>query len=464
MKNRSYLCAGLILCAIFFVLSGCFFSKQPQTEPTRPEELYSNAVSQLNAAADLSFQVTNTKSIQYQGQTFCGTSVQQREYRNIGTDALCATVGEVITIGQHEVETETTLVDGIVYLRVNDGYFSHQPAEPMAYTPLPGCLSPALYSSITSAELYGRTVLGFSQPSGPETWSISEGAEFLSAAGIAVLDESGKLQRIQYTLQYALSDAVVCERILIEIHSPSMSSISQPSDSAAYIPVTSPEAPVLLEKACGYLLQAQCIATDATETLESQIGGILRTQTTQLRLSGDQDNLNAWIDTGITLTNSSRGGETTTLQQTERFQDGSYSLLINGTSAAPEEEVTAESLQRYCNDILVGTIPLPGYITSAALVENDGILELTFQASEELASIISANACQVLYQDASLLDSLSAEYTIQEMSCYLHIHRTLGIPVACGLRYSASHTIEGSVYNITSQTDRTFSLIDNVFE
>ena len=461
MKHRRYLCASIVICAFLYLLSGCF--TQPPAGATPPEDIYASAISKLNFASGLSIQVNHNKRIQYYGQTFEEVSVQNYEYRNIGTDQFCASITESITIGQHLIETESTLIDSNVYLHVNDGYFSQQSADLTAYDPHFYHLSPALYGTVSSAELYGRTVIAFSQPSAAEPWAVSDEVEFVTAAGIAVLDKHGELQRVQYALQYAISDTVIYERYLIDITISSHGRI-EPVDYADYTPVVSIDAPVLLEKACGYLLQAQCIATNVTETLDSEIGGLLRSQSTQLRISGDGNDLNAFIDTGIMLTNSSRGDETTTMRQTEHFQNGEYRLQTNGNITKPGEEVTADALRRYCNDILVGSIPLPGYITSAELTENDDVLELDFLASDKLAAMISTNACQVLYQDASLLDSISSEYTINELSCNLRIDKVLGIPVACSLKYSASHTIEGAVYSISSETEQTFSLIDKVFE
>lgn len=452
----------LLSCICFFVLlSGC--SKQPATVALDPEALYTAAAVQLTG--DQAYTVIHNKLTQHGDQVILETTRQAITYQNLHSPQFAAAVEEAITIGSYNISVVNQFIDETAYVQVGGSSFSGaMTADAFTRQYPPFALPDAtLYQQILVQENYGRIMLGFSEPSAPEAWAMPSNAIFLDAAGSVVLGPDGTLKQINYGIQYQYGQICITESYRISPAPQIGEAIAVPADTTQFTHLDTVHAPILLEKACGYLLAAQGVSTAVSEETSSQLDPVSRTQTIQLQLSGKDESLSALIETGATLVNHSRDGETTVLQQTERFQDGIYTIQANGSAEHVQEDVTAQALQDYCKRILVGNIPMPHFITTATITEQDGTIVFHFDGSDELAAAVCTNISQSLYQESSLLASLTDSSTTQDISGYLQLDAITGLPMACGLSYNGDHVIEGTTYRIHTQLNQTFSLIDKVF-
>lgn len=465
MMTRSRIAAFVLCAALLLLLAGCFASDEPDKTQTSafaadssPSSLYQQAANKANAASSLSVYICTMTDTTTGGQTFTKFSQQQLDLQNYGTNTLQASMDETLRIGTYAITLSEIYADGAGYFTVNGSPFT----APMTadeycarYAPVT-LFDTALYSDI-QAYAYGEaTGITFRQPSAAESWALPSGAAFTDSSGYAVLDSSGALTESTYTVTYKLGAAAVKQTTRVIIRSTTTAQVKTPAAADAYTALEYPDAPRMLEQACGYLLQATQIRADASEDITCQAFAISRSQTASLSMSGAGDAFSALLDINVNQINQSRGGEVTAIRQTERFQDGIYSISSNGSASTQSTTVDQESMRTYCQDLLVESILLTEYITGASVTQTENAYRITFLGSEALAEAICGDVCSTLYNDPTLLNTLASAYTIDTVECYLELDISTGLPLASGLRCSVTHTIEEISYLLTTQLDQTY--------
>ena len=378
--------------------------------------------------------------------------------QNLGTEAFAGIADQTLQIGENTIRIVEQYQDGNAYFSVNQGSFT----APMTaesyisrYVPI-AALDPSLYQYTALSEHGSCTRIGFAQPAGPESWAMPAGAEFVDATAIVTLQGLTKLICIDYSICYRYGNTEVTTRV--KISPQAGETVSFPRiDAESYTPLQTIDAPRILEQACGYLLQASQLDAEYAENMDCKAFGISRSNCSNMTLSGTGDDFKAFLKSSIRQVNHSRKGETTETTQAERFQNGTYVVATDGNPLQTDASVTADTMRAYCQDILVSTIALPQYITGARMTQTDSTFILDFTCSEALAEAICSNVCQTLYNTPTLLHTLSAAHSTDIMTCYLEVDRYTGLPIRAGICYSAEHVIEGTAYQLSSQTDQTYS-------
>lgn len=465
MMTRSRIAAFVLCAALFLLLAGCFASNDTEkmqtsafTADSSPSSLYQQAADKIRSASSLSLYIGTMTNTTVAGQTFSEAAQQQLSFQGYGTGTLQASMDETLRIGSYAIAISEIYADGAGYFTVNGSPFTAaMTAEEYCARYAPAILfDTALYSDI-QAHLYGKAAgITFRRPASAENWAVPDDAELIDASGYAALDSTGSLQESTYTVTYKHGAATVSQTTRVVIRSTDTAQVKSPGAAESYTKLEYLDAPRKLEQACGYLLQATQIQALSTENITCQAFAISRSQTTSLSMSGAGDAFSAFLDINVNQINQSRGGEVTVIQQTERFQNGTYSISANGAASTENTAVDHESMRTYCQDFLVENILLPEYITGASMTETETTYRITFLASEALAEAICADVCSTLYNDPDLLNSLASSYATDTTQCYLELDKQTGLPVASGLNYSATHTIEEITYQLTSKTDQIY--------
>lgn len=470
--RTSFRVAALLLCAaIIMSLAGCFQDDSAEAADAdaayaqlSPQEeavaRYQHAAESVLSAQNLTFTVTTETTTTVGSEVFTRNSQQDITYLDQNTDSMCAYVQETVTIGNYKVDIQESYLDGTGYFTVGDAPFctTLSPAVYRARFAPAVLLDASLYAEAAVQLLEDGAVISFNAPAAAESWAVPADAQLISAAGQASVSADGALTECTYKVAYQYGSASIEKNITLTIGTTSLSSIEAPANAGEYVTLDDPDAPRLLEEACGYLMQAQSVSASTTDSIVSEAFGIYRTQTSQLYMHGADSGLLALRHTNVNLVNHSLGGEASDSKQTERFQDGVYTISTDGSEPAAQPEITADKMRTYGQELLVGSILLPEYIVSAASSETDTGCRLDFMASEELAQLLGSNACKTLYDNPQLLNDLASAYQTNAMTAYLEIDKFTGLPIAAGIHYSGTHTIQDTAYVLTYQTEQTYDL------
>ncbi len=463
MIRRNFLRYAAVLASVLMLLTGCSSADTSADATARISDaskilpMYTQAVSQLEEYSALTLLIDTQTTFTLGEQSFTKTSAGQLEYADIGTEQMRAHLTETRTVGSVELDITEVYQDAQVYLTLNGCRFV-SPIDGDEF--LSRCnpyLPPdeTLYESVTMQPDGEQYIITFTDPSSPESWALPEDAEFMTALGEALIDPDGTLSSWRYCARYRSGSAEFETNVTVTVgeHSTLPEGVS---DLTGWTAISHPDAPILLEEACGYLTQAQAITAASTDEIVSEAFGLKRTQTALLQMQGAGDELYATRETDVALTNSSRDDETTHTLQSELFSGGKYTLEKDGYPA-DAGNITAERMRTYCQELLVGSILLPQYITAVQSSEADGTLVLEFSASGTLAQQMVNNACQTLYGDSSLLQQIGSEFISETMRAYLHIDLSTGLPVASGILCSGAHTIDATAYTLSTQTEQTYT-------
>lgn len=469
----------LCLCAALLIFTGCSVSDaavvpepttevttESTTEPILPvsaetaQDLYRQALEKLSATADYKLDVTISKNTTVGEETFSEIRQQSFIYNHADTNNIQVSLDEISTIGRKSTSIQEFYADNTGYLTVNGQSFkSSLSAEEFTARHTPAVLLDiGLYQTISAEEQYDCVSIQLSEPTQSESWALPEGANMLTASGLVFLDADTTLSHSLYTITYTYGPATIALTVVAAIDTQSNTTVDIPEDAASYTTLTFLDAPRLLEQSCGYLLQSTLLSADSTSSITSPVSGIHHAQASQLYLDMQNDALSAILDTSVSVTDYSHGSETAHYTQRETFQDGQYQVTANNDPVTVDTEISAESMQTYCQDLLVSSILLPDYIADATLTDLGSTYLLELTSTEALAQVMNENACQTLYDDPTFLTSLSSQSSILPTQCYLAIDKYTGLPTASGISSTSEYTIEDLVYSFHTQMDIAYTL------
>lgn len=463
--KKSRIIAASIIGGIILVVLAVFPQRDAEPQPAKAvssersasqsaEASYQQAAEKITSSGSYRMNISTTKITTLGKQSFTETSSKVLTCQDLGSPDLQIVLEEFLDYGMHNFSVTEQYIDGTAYVSLDNSHFSSTiSAEAYRQRLIPvSMMTPSLYDSVITHQIGDRLLIGFSQPIAVEPWAVFGDVQLQDASGLAALDSEGNLVESLYSLSYTSGSAnvVYSVKALIEPNAPVTSPVIE--DISQYTNIDLFDVPRLLEQSTGYLLQANAIHAETQEVITCQANNLRREQHTDLTMADRDRDLDITLGIDVDLIDYNQGGTSTKYHQTETYQDGKYTLTVeNETSPQPSEgEVTAEKMQLYCQDILVGTIILPEYIKSVSVTELDSTYQLSFSASEDLSEIVCSNACQTLYQDPALLNNLASSYETDKIVSTLVIDKQTGLPVASGIDYSGSHNIEGTSYTLTS--------------
>lgn len=373
-------------------------------------------------------------------------------------DTLRGAATRTAQYGEHNVDIQEYYANGTLYLTVQGSRFcSNLSVDEYRRRDLPLCLiTPDLYTEISAWREKDTIIVSLSGATKPEAWLSFELPEMLEAAGTMVLTKEGVLLESTYTISYEQSGAKIqfeaSSEVIQETDFPATKVIEED-----YTQILCPDAPVILEKAYGHLLESTNLTASYTDTTLCQAFGDLRQQNIDL-CSSNAESFTAEIYTDTLTSNTGKTDSETTLTKVERFDNDKYSYSIDGSDLTEDASVDAEAIKTHLQNILISTIMLPEHIVQTQQQDDNQQYTIHFTASEEFAKLLRDSACLTLYQDANILNAQSQAYQTDSVSCYLTVDSLTSLPLASGVRYTGTYTIDTFPYLITFTADQSYSL------
>ncbi len=443
-------CAVLVLAigviAVFTISNSRTTDPVPITQDIR--KLYTDCANAVNTAPSLGLSISAVKQTAVGDEVMTQNVQQNMIYHGLGTDTLLASAEESIYIGTSTMSSSCIFTNDTLYTTLDGIRFSGQQSQEhyLANHPHGALLDISLYQQILYTKNKDTVTVYMSSPTAPEIWAVPEDAEFLESSGQATIDQDGALLQSSYSVRYRYGHCEVWLNVNAGYSTSQVGEITPP-DETQYLSITSVQAPQLLEIACSYLMQAQNMQASSTDIIDCQAGGLYRTQTIDLSISGTGDELSAQLDTRITLTDHSRNDETAVSTQIITFENGECSVSADGQSPVPYG-ITAQQMRSDCQNILVSGILLPEHIAQAEIIPADDTLVLSFNANEVMAKLIFENSWQTLYQETIPIDALTEQYKMKNAQCTLTLDKYTWQPIASTLNCSGTYTIEGIQYQL----------------
>ncbi len=462
MKKRILAVSLILACAVLMAVLGCLIlglaaKKNAGTRYFHKTNdglaVYENAMATVWAEKGAALSVTKTTRFVIGGEVFKETAQQNIQYLN-GS----AKISELLTIGDHRIEISEILVDGTDYITLNGSRFSGQISANDFQKRLPPAvlLDVALYEKVTAFRGDDLHLIYFEQPTAPESWFAETIDEFLGARGTACIRTGGKVAEAVYAISYKANGITYHTTISCKATGETID-IQAPEDPESYRAITDPDAPRLMERACGFLMQADKVTSVYRDRVYYQAFGDERTQTITIH-AGTGESWGAKVDTEAVITNTGRPGEATKHDHMELFYNNTYTLYAAGSDPTTDDSVDLPAMQKYCNNLLISTIMLPQHIVDTVITETEATRRITFIVTSDFTNQIGAKACDTLYAKPDLMDELAESHTVNKMECYLELDLHTDIPVASGIVFSGTYRIQGLPYLLEFQAEQTYSI------
>lgn len=453
----------LLLFAVVIFLVATTLSDAP--DPTYPtienaSVIYEDAIDILNSSDNISLRISYKKETLLGDEFLTEQSVQNITYQGLVSDSLKASATEKLMVGNHTVELSEIFTEGNLYLTIDDcQFFGDMDSKSYLsrYSPAQ-LLHTELYKTITGENTGNGYTIFFSDPLNIESWASTNTTQLRQSSGTAYIDASGQLTKSVYTVSYTVDNLHIRLSATVEIIYDNTAPISVPSNTETYIKLTSPDAPRMMEKACGYLLDATDVQGTCIDTIYCEAFGDTRKQTVTLK-TAQNTAWSAQVDTSVEIINSSKAGTSTNYTQQEIFKDNTYTISVDSAPKTINKDIDINAMRSYCQDLLVGTILLPQHIANASVSESEDMYIIELTGNDSFAKIIDAEACATLYQNPHILSETAQSYEVDTMRCYLTIDKNTGLPIGSGLDYKGSYTIEQFPYLIAYQSDHQYTIL-----
>lgn len=443
----------------FLILPDTSNKPKPVVPIENAAQVYADALPAVVSAQDITLNISKTQEMTIGSEVFVETSEQHLACTGIGTNDFRASAAESLSIDSYNVSFTEAFSNNTGYVSINDSCFSGTiTAEEYLKRFAPAILMDhTIYGSVTGVDNGDQYMITFAQPYSAETWALSGNAAFVNAEGTAYINYDGQLTKSIYNLTYKLGKSQFQMTYAVDVVL-SCDEITLPDTNTTCIPINYLDGPRMLERASGYLLQANNVSAHYNDDIYFQAFGDARTQDITLHMTKNE-NWSAFVQTLTTLKNDSRVGQDSQLKKAELFTGNTYQASVDDQAPVVNNDITADEMYNYCQNILVGTVMLPEHITGAQLVETEQSIRIQYSASDEFAILISSNACHSLYQEPELLNDLAQSRTTDKLECYLELDRITGLPIASGISYSGAHNIEGLPYSLSYHADQIYNIL-----
>lgn len=455
-----------IACLLFMlVLSACNIggtaeSTAATTPPVSPETMYDAACAKLNAAPDRIISYERLEQRTVGDDTYTEKVTGSDSYSGIGTDRMQSAVFQTLQYGTYQTDYVESFTDNTGYCSVNGSFFSSSmDADTFLSRQLPSVLiDRALYSTVTEQKNGENTLLRFTQPSALEAWAVPYGeATLISAFATALLDADGNLLQYHYEASYSCGSTACQLTVSSQLTLPQQLDLSAalPEYPETVINLASLDAPKVLLQAVGDLFTAQSISANITQTLDSKVYTLTQNQQSSLHLHSGDDGMTAHWDTTLVMTDYR--GDPATKTQTDRYENGVLTRIVDGEVQSSEEQTAEQIRLRWENQILNSFFAL-NYLTNATVTEEDTALVLNFAGNDAFCAAVSASFRSVIPND---LDTIAASFETDAAGGSLTIDKATGLPVAMGMEFRRTHVIDGISYPLSFSLTQTLKLSDS---
>lgn len=464
MNRKAVFLLLTVCCAIVLAFSACTNDMPTETEAsTTPENnaevMYENACSKLSAAPNLIISYDYNGQRQVNGDTYTTHITGTDSYCERGTQQMQALVRQSLQYGTLQADYVESFIDNTAYSTVNGSNFSAlSDAQSFTARQLPTVLlDSALYGSITEQSANGNTLLTFSEPYALEAWATSGvPTELLSASATALLDEEGTLLEYAYKASYSCDQIVYHLNVTASLMLPQQLDLSaaHPDYSAAPIRVQNLDAPKLLLRAVGDLFTAPAFSSEIDQMLISEVYTLTQTRQSTLHLQGRGSKLTALWNT--TLTTVDYRGDPVTTTQSDRFQNGIVTRLVNDAEPLEISQTAEQTRIQWENQVLNGFFALH-FIEDAAITDAGDMLILTLTGNEAFCDAVSASFRSVIPND---LNAIADSYETFAAGGTMTIRKSTGLPVDMGMTFQRTHIIDGIAYPLSFSLTQTLKLSD----
>ncbi len=429
------------------------------TQSTAPTESlvlspYQTAADLLSQKENLEMTVERQDVMVVNGQEFTSSSKQKLCYLGLGTDSFSASVTQTNFYGTYRSDMAELYADGTAYVTVYESNFSSKMTQEdylSRYLPVL-LLDESLYESCTQ----NGSTLSFEGAERLEHWLQPE-AELLSASATATIGRFGSLDAVTYEATYRLLGAEITTQISVQYWNPTQTEIAAPTELDCYTELDFLDGPMLLERAYGYLLSADCVSSSSMEMTVMQATGLSATYQVGVNTSYATGSLAALV-TRSQYTNDSAYGQVYEYAQEERFEHGKYTSSENGGEAQEDTSITTLVMNEYIDNILTDNLLDCGFFTTSTCTDLGSLLLLEFNCNKEFGQIINENICETYYEDPYMLDNMSTNFRTVKARYYVGIDKYLGLPTALGIYFEGKHIINGRPYLLVFQADQAVNL------
>ncbi len=469
MKKSLWISAAVLLTALIaavIIYVSCNditpgLPAEDNTTSVSATEQYQNAVNKFESASNLTMKILCDKKISYNNQTFSEQSKKMLHYNNYNTELMTALMEETIHIGNYKIHNTEAFSNGIIYCFIGNGNFM----QPIAFDKYISRHAPAvffneaLYDNITSAKKGKFTEISFSNATAIEAWVNQENCALINASGSAIIDKEGYITQYNYSLTYKKGQASIQQTYTV--------SFSQPDtylcipDTQECVQIQSIDAPVMLEKACGYLIQSKKVNAITNETIICKAFGDNRTQAVQIKMNEENDIFSAMIDIDLHLVNDSREGEVSKKNETTTYHDGQCTITVDGLPSSYGSTISAEDMRNACQQFLIGTILMPEYIDDVVMEETADTYRFSYVPTYQYALTLCRSVCNTLYANPDLLHELASGVSVGNFNAYLVIDKNTGVPVSSGISYDGNYMIDNHEYLLQYTTSQIYDIINN---
>ena len=466
MKHRTL--AGLI-CAIF-ALFLCSCSQTPgetlpdstgsfTTEtPLTAAEQYANACRAIGEAEHLllTYSFSETRSIN--GASYTKSAAGTATYQNIHQDSMTAVVEETLKYGAYENTYEELYCDKSAYALVGNCIFSTDlSVSAFVDRQIPAVLMDgALYESIVAEPSEAGTLFTFSQPTQLERWlSPGETATLVSASGSATLDSGGSLTQSAYRATCLYQGVEYVYEITVKVSAPKALDLSgrHPTHFQDTAPISDIRIPKLLLQIVGDVYSSETLCCEAKESIDCEAISVSQDRLGVYELSGTGAALNAKM--AYTFTLSDYRGDVSTSTQEHLYQNGEFTVSLNGGEPALQPQISPQTVRQSCEDAILSALFATKYIQSATLQEEDGHYRMELSGNDTFTADMMVGITQFLQVD---LEQLSDSALTNEAAGYVVIDSTTGLPTAMGLSLNRQHIINTVPYQLTYRLEHSLVL------
>lgn len=462
--KKSLICCIIVAIAILAAVSVSYLVLRQSSNTAKtlenPVDFYNKSCSKIRTAEQLELSALILTKSNVNGCEFTESNEQTFRASSLDSEKMKAQRTQTIVSGNHKTELTETYLGGNAYIMLSGCLFSG-PCEAQDFlqqTPPPVLLDSANYSHIQGTIQGNHAVISFSGAKQIESWLPIENAKLVDAQGTASIVDS-KLIKCDYSITYRVADALVTKQYTVHIADTVAHAIATNVDIDNYTKISSPYAPLALEIAAGYLSQAPAVSAKYEEFILCEAFGDTREKNVNIYLS-QQDAWCAKLITSVCLSNTSQTDKAVEMRQTETYINGKHLVSQNGSDPKEDATTTEAALRTYCNELLLGTIILPQHITCVEITQTPSAYRIVYNVNDEFVRNVSHYACNTLYNDASILERIANDEEGAIANCYLEVSKDTLLPLASGVQYTNSYTINGLRYPLIYEARHQYTLPD----
>lgn len=446
--------ASVAIGVVALTLAG---KKSTPLDSNQALSLYQKAIRALPQSS-YTYTISTTKETVLNKNVIPESAVQDITYQNLGTNDFLATVYEERKIGDQVISSAEQFKENTGYFSVADsGFRCPISADDFTarYAPLL-LITSDLYKKVSGYKNRNSYVLNFTEPISLESWVTKTPSTPVQAEGTVTLTKNGELAHCRYNCTYT-ENGIEYTISIQSTPSKEQKSVTIQEDASRFTQICHPDAAKSLELSCAYLMAATDVHAVYEDTTFCQAFGDKRIQNIVLDTS-TQEEWVARVTTTTTLSNDSKSIAQSTIVKEENYDHNGYSIRINESEPTEDEQIQQGVMREHCQNILIGSVMLPEYITTVEFSEEEGIITYRYEANDAFVAQIRSDAFVALYQDPNVLNTHTQEYTTERAEFYLSVDLGTKLPCSSGYYYTGFYTVDTLPYRLIYNAEQTYTI------